>query len=178
MFWKVLIWTHTIRKVTKKKYKILIVSLYIDDLIYIKNDRNTCDDCKNSMMLEFNMSDLGRIRYFLGVEVIQNLDGIFVLRKYAHEILARSKMDKSSLVQNPIVWKTKLTKDGTETKIDETLFKQVVGSLMYLTATWPNLMYGESLISRFMSCPTESHWIAAKRILRYVKKYFWFYIFN
>jgi len=89
--------------VTKKKYKILIVSLYIDDLIYIKNDRNTCDDCKNSMMLEFNMSDLGRIRYFLGVEVIQNLDGIFVLRKYAHEILARSKMDKSSLVQNPIV---------------------------------------------------------------------------
>jgi len=55
------------------------------------------------MMLEFNMSDLGRIRYFLGVEVIQNLDGIFVLRKYAHEILARSKMDKSSLVQNPIV---------------------------------------------------------------------------
>lgn len=62
-----------------------------------------------------------------------------------------------------------MSKDEAGTKVDETLFKQVVGSLMYLTATRPDLMYGVSLISGFMSCPTESHWLAAKRILRYLK---------
>jgi len=78
-------------------------------------------------------------------------------RKYAREILARFGMDRSNSVQNPIVPGTKLTKDEVGTKVDETLFKQVVGSLMYLTATRPDLMYGVSLISRFMSYPIESH---------------------
>jgi len=78
-------------------------------------------------------------------------------------------MENCNAVKNPIVPGTKLSKDDTETKVDATLFKQVVGSLMYLTATRPDLMYGVSLISRFMSSPTESHWFAAKRILRYLK---------
>ena len=161
---------HTLFTKSKEVGKILIVSLYVDDLIYTGNDKSMFDDFKNSMMLEFDMTDLGRMRYFLGIEVIQSLDGIFVCqRKYAHEILGRFGMDKSNPVKNPIVPGTKLSKDEAGTKVDETLFKQVVGSLMYLTATRPDLMYGVSLISRFMSCPTESHWLAAKRILRYLK---------
>lgn len=161
---------HTLFTKSKEVGKILIVSLYVDDLIYTGNDKSMYDDFKNSMMLEFDMTDLGRMRYFLGIEVIQSLDGIFVCqRKYAHEILGRFGMDKSNPVKNPIVPGTKLSKDEAGTKVDETLFKQVVGSLMYLTATRPDLMYGVSLISRFMSCPTESHWLAAKRILRYLK---------
>ena len=94
------------------------------------------DDFKNSMMLEFDMTDLGRMRCFLEIEVVQSLDGIFVCqRKYAHEILGRFGMDKSNSVKNHIVPGTKLSKDEGGTKVDETLFKQVVGSLMYLTAT-------------------------------------------
>jgi len=62
-----------------------------------------------------------------------------------------------------------LSKDDAGTKIDATMFKQVVGNFMYLTVTRPDLMYGVSLISRFMYNPTESHWFAAKRILRYLK---------
>lgn len=72
-------------------------------------------------------------------------------------------------MKNPMVPGTKLSKDETGTKVDTTLFKQVVGSLMYLTATRPDLMYGVSVISRFMSRPTELHWLAAKRILRYLE---------
>ena len=129
-----------------------------------------CDGFKNSMKLEFDMFDLGRMRYFLGIEVLQRSCGIFICqRKYAHEILSRFGMEESNQVKNPIVSGTKLLKDDTGTKIDETLFKQVVGSLMYLTATRPDLMYAVSLISRFMSCPTESHWRTTNRILRYLK---------
>jgi hypothetical protein len=122
------------------------------------------------MMIEFDMSDLGRMRHFLGMEVLQNFDGIFICqRRYAREVLARFEMENNNSVKNPIVPGTKLSKDEGGTKVDATLFKQMVGSLMYLTITRPDLMYGVSLISRYMSRPTMSHWLAAKRILRYLK---------
>ncbi|XP_050918924.1 secreted RxLR effector protein 161-like [Lathyrus oleraceus] len=120
--------------------------------------------------MEFDMSDLGRMRHFLGMEVLQNSDGIFICqRRYAREVLARFEMENSNSVKNPIVPGTKLSKDEGGTKVDVTFFKQMVGSLMYLTITRPDLMYGISLISRYMSRPTMSHWLAAKRFLRYLK---------
>lgn len=150
--------------------KILIVSLYVDDLIFTGSDMNMCNEFKRSMMLEFDMSDLGKMRHFLGIEVLQNSNGIFICqRRYAREVLVRFEMASSNPVKNPIVPGTKLSKDEGGTKVDATLFKQAVGSLMYLTVTRPDLMYVVSLISRYMSRPTMSHWLAAKRILRYVK---------
>jgi len=121
-------------------------------------------------MREFDMSDLGRMKYFLGIEVIQNEAGIFICqRRYAREILKRFGMENSNSVKNPIVPETRLSKYETGDEVDATMFKQAVGSLMYLTATRPDLMYGVSLISRFMGNPKSSHWLAAKRILRYIK---------
>lgn len=128
------------------------------------------DEFKSSMMLEFDMSDLGKMRYVLGIEVIQNAEGIFMCqRRYAREILSRFEMENSNSVLNPIVPGTKLSKDDDGTNVDATLFKQLVGSLMYLTTTRPDLMYGVSLISRFMACPKESYWRVGKKILRYLR---------
>jgi len=122
------------------------------------------------MQLEFDMTDLGRMRYFLGIEVIQSDVGIFICqRRYAREMLARFNMTKCNPVRNPIVPGTALSKDDEGTSVDATKFKQVVGSLMYLTVTRPDLMFGVSLISRYMATPKASHWAATKRILRYVK---------
>ncbi|GJY65031.1 retrovirus-related pol polyprotein from transposon TNT 1-94 [Tanacetum coccineum] len=154
---------HTLFTKSKEGGKLLIVSVYVDDLIYTGNDKSMCDEFKSSMMLEFDMSDLGKMRYFLG-------NGIFVCqRKYACEVLARFDMGNSNPVLNPIVPGTRLVKDEHGTKVDVTLFKKMVGSLMYLTTTRPDLMYGVSLISRYVGCPTESHWRAGKRLLRYLK---------
>lgn len=150
--------------------KILIISLYVDDLIFTGSDLSMCHEFKNAMMMEFDMSDLGRMKHFLGVEVLQNSNGIFICqRRYAREVLTRFEMASSNAVKNPIVPGTKLSKDEGGTKVDITLFKQLVGSLMYLTVTRPDLMYGVSLLSRYMSRPTMSHWLVAKRILRYLK---------
>jgi hypothetical protein len=103
---------------------------------------------KNSMMSAFDMTDLGRMRFFLGIEVLQRTDGIFISqRKYAHEILERFKMDQCNSVHNPAVPGFKLTKDEEGIKVDSTLYKQIVGSLMYLTATRPDFMFIVSLIS-------------------------------
>lgn len=153
-----------------KEGKILLVSLYVDDLIFTGNDKSMFDEFKKSMMLEFDMSDLGKMKHFLGVEVKQCADGIFICQKrYAREVLARFDMESANAVKNPIVPGTRLSKNEGGVRVDETLFKQVVGSLMYLTVTRPDLMYSVSLISRFMSSPTMSHWLTAKRILRYLK---------
>ena len=160
---------HTLFKKSKGG-KLLIVSLYVDDLIFTGNDKSMCDEFKNSMMSEFDMSDLGKMKHFLGVEVKQCAGGIFICqRRYAKEVLARFGMEDSSAVKNPIVPGTKLRKDEGGVAVDETLYKQVVGSLMYLTVTRPDMMFGVSLISRFMARPTMAHWLAAKRILRYLK---------
>ncbi|XP_019054852.1 PREDICTED: uncharacterized protein LOC109115361 [Nelumbo nucifera] len=127
-------------------------------------------DFKNSMMKVFYMTNLGRMRFFLGIEVLQKSDGIFICqRRYATEVLKRFGMFESKSVSSPIVPGFKMSRDDHGVIVDETYFKQMVGSLMYLTATRPDIMFSVSLISRYMAKPTELHLQAAKRILRYLK---------
>ncbi|KAL6311202.1 hypothetical protein AAG906_000351 [Vitis piasezkii] len=97
-------------------------------------------------------------------------NGIFInQKKYTQEVLERFSMDKCNPVHNPMVPGFKLTKNGDGVRVDSTFYKKIVGSLMYLTATRPDVMFVVSLISRFMDCPTELHLQSAKRILRYLK---------
>lgn len=116
------------------------------------------------------MSDMGKMKYFLGLEVIQFDGGIFVSqKKYVKEVLKRFGMEESNPVLNPIIPGFKIHKDDEGVKVDGSFYKQLVGSMMYLTATRPDVMYAVSLISRYMAKPTELHLAAAKRILRYLK---------
>ena len=146
------------------------VCLYVDDLIYTGNDRAMFENFKKSMMSEFEMSDLGMLHYFLGIEVVQSATGIFISqKKYVREILDRFQMKNCNSVNTPTEFGLKLNKDHEGKKVDGTLYKQIVGSLMYLTATRPDIMYSVSLISRYMENPTEMHLLATKRILRYLQ---------
>ena len=125
---------------------------------------------KSSMLREFDMSDLGKMRFFLGIEVLQKSDGIYIYqRKYALEILRRFGMMESNPVGSPIVPGFKISRDENGDFVDETYYKQLVGSLMYLTATRPDMMFVTCLISRYMAKPMEIHLQAAKRALRYLK---------
>ncbi|XP_057850758.1 uncharacterized mitochondrial protein AtMg00810-like [Cryptomeria japonica] len=124
---------------------------------------------KAAMMKEFEMTDLGLMKYFLGIEVKQSADGIFISQsKYASDVLKRFNMLNCKPSPTPVVIGLKLNKDDGSSLVDPRLFKRLVGSLMYLTATRPDIMYGVSLISRFMESPKDSHLQIGKRILRYV----------
>ena len=148
----------------------LIVCLYVDDLIYTGNNTAMFESFKKSMMVEFEMSDLGMLHYFLGIEVVQSANGIFISqKKYVQDVLDRFQMKDCNPVSTPTKFGLKLNKDHEGKKVDSTLYKQIVGSLMYLTATRPDIMYSVSLISRYMENPTEIHLLAAKRILRYLQ---------
>ena len=161
---------HTLFTKRSKEGKILIVSVYVDDLIYTGDDEKMMSSFKFSMMRVFEMTDLGKMKFCLGIEVLQQPNGIFICqRKYALEVLKRFGILESHEVNSLIVPGSKLSKDVDGVAIDESYYKQIVGSLMYLTATRPDIMYSVSLISRYMAKPTELHLQAAKRILRYLK---------
>ena len=99
------------------------------------------------------------MKFFLGIEVQQSESGIFISQyKYASEVLKIFNMSNCKTAPTPVITCLKLSKDDEGSTVDPMLFKRLVGSLMYLTATRTNIMYGVSLISRFMESPKDSHW--------------------
>ncbi|GKU93614.1 hypothetical protein SLEP1_g7191 [Rubroshorea leprosula] len=149
---------------------ILLLCLYVDDLIFTGNNPTMIEDFKKSMMGEFEMIDLGLMSYFLGMEVVQRKDGIFICQKrYAIELLKKFHMQNCNCVRTPMEVGTRLSKNGEGAPVDSTYFKQIVGSLRYLTCTRPDISYGVGLISRFLENLQQSHMQVAKKIMRYLK---------
>ena len=121
------------------------------------------------MKNEFEITDLGVLKYFLGIELKEMHGDIFISQeKYARHILERFKMQNSKAAPTPTVVGMKLNKEDCSKSVYPTLYKSMVEILMYLTTTWPNMMHVVSLISKFMETPKDSHWQAGKRIIRYV----------
>ncbi|KAA0059661.1 Retrovirus-related Pol polyprotein from transposon TNT 1-94 [Cucumis melo var. makuwa] len=149
---------------------ILIVSLYVDDLLVTGNNVDHIQNFKWKMMKMFKMTDLGLMSYFLGIEIKQRQGEVFICqKKYAKEILKKFKMDESKVVSTPMNQKEKLCKQDGAEKVDEGYFMSLIGCLMYLTATRPDILNVVSILSRFMHCASELHLKAAKRVIRYVK---------
>ena len=150
--------------------KFLIVSLYVDDMLVTGSDEMQISNFKSEMERVFEMSDLGLMTYFLGIEIHQDKEGNFISQqKYARDILKKFKMESCKAVATPLVANEKLSKENGGARIDESVYRSLIGSLLYLTITRRDLMFAASLLSRFMQAPGENHMVAAKRVLRYVK---------
>ncbi|KAL0403672.1 UNVERIFIED_CONTAM: Retrovirus-related Pol polyprotein from transposon RE1 [Sesamum radiatum] len=148
----------------------LIVSLYVDDLIYTGNNEKMIHDFKEDMMKTFEMSDLGLMHFFLGIEINQEKEGIFICqKKYTETLLKKFKMESCKTVTTPLVTGEKYKKEDGSEKVDGSIYRSLIGSLLYLTATRPDIMFATSLLSRFMQSPSQVHYGAAKRILRYLQ---------
>ncbi|XP_015166475.1 uncharacterized mitochondrial protein AtMg00810-like [Solanum tuberosum] len=118
----------------------------------------------------FEMTDLGVMKYFLGMEVLQSSDGIFICQqKYISDILNRFKMQDCKPVSTPISTGVKLGKDEDSEKVDDSMYRSLIGSLLYLTASRPDILFVVSLLSRFMHSPRDTYFTEAKRVLRYIK---------
>ncbi|XP_057444683.1 secreted RxLR effector protein 161-like [Lotus japonicus] len=125
---------------------------------------------KEDMMKTFEMTDLGLMSYFLGIEVSQRNDGLFISqKKYTEGLLKKFKMYDCKPVSTPLVINEKLHKDDGAPEADASRYKSLIGSLLYLTVTRPDIMYATSLLARFMQSPSKIHFGAGKRILRYLQ---------
>nr|GEV06599.1 hypothetical protein [Tanacetum cinerariifolium] len=116
------------------------------------------------------MSMIGKMSFFLGLQISQSPRGIFLNQsKYAYEVIKKYGMLTSDFVDTPMVEKNKLDKDLQDTPIDATLYHGMIGSLVYLTSSRPDLIYAVCLCARYQAKPTEKHLNAVKRIFRYLK---------
>jgi hypothetical protein len=121
-------------------------------MIYTRNLELT--SFKDAMQSEFEMTDLGIMKYFWGIEVDQSTKDVFVFRqKYATDIIKRFLMEDCNLAETPIPLGTKLSKKDEGLTMDSTLYKSLVDILSYLTTTRPDIMYAVNLVSRFMESP-------------------------
>lgn len=120
----------------------VIICLYVDDLLVIGNNLKEIDDFKFDMMFEFEMIDLGRLSYFLGIEFTNaSTRTILHQKKYALEILKRFNMTNCNLVVTPMDANAKLMKGNDDESVNNTLFKQIVGSLRYLRNRRPSIFF-------------------------------------
>ncbi|KAK2973953.1 hypothetical protein RJ640_027582 [Escallonia rubra] len=128
------------------------------------------EEFKEEMAREFEMTNIGLMSYYLGIEVRQREDDIFISQDaYAKVILKRYGMVYCKPVKTPVECEVKLSKHGEGDKIHPTFSKSLVGSLRYLTCTRPDILFDVGLMSRYMEAPTTSHLKVAKKILRYIK---------
>eukprot|EP00253_Pinus_taeda_P019402 PITA_19402 len=140
--------------------KIFIIVLYVDYLIFKRSDDFVITHFKQVMKNEFEMTDLGLLRCFLGIEVKQTENGIFFSQaKYVGDILERFKMQNSKPAPTPTIMGLKLSKEDCSNNVNPTLYKSMIGSLMYLTATKPDIMYAMNSVARFMETPNETYWL-------------------
>nr|CAN61640.1 hypothetical protein VITISV_021909 [Vitis vinifera] len=143
--------------------------LYVDDMIITGSTPSLVHTFITRLSNEFSMKDLGDLHYFLGVEVQANEKGLFLSQtKYALDLLQRASMIDAKPISTPFVVGQHLSAEGTLFS-DPTLFRSLAGALQYLTITRPDLSFSVNSIFQFMHAPTEDHFRALKRILRYVK---------
>ena len=153
-----------------KNSKFILVQIYVDDIIFGATDESLCKDFSNLMQKEFEMSLMGELKFFLGLQVKQTLDEIYIHQtKYTNELLKKFKLDDCKTMSTPMHPSSTLRLDDKDKKVDEKVYRGMIGSLLYLTASRPDIMFSVCLCARFQSDPRESHLIAVKRIFRYLK---------
>jgi hypothetical protein len=145
---------------TKKVGSHLIISvLYVDDLILTGSDSKLLNHVKTNLKKKFEMTDLGFFHYFLGLQVLQTNEGIFISQsKYACDLLHRLHMEYCKSSPSSFQFGLKLVSTYTSPKVDSTLYRQLVGSLLYMTHTYPDISFVIGVVSWYMKTPHESHW--------------------
>ncbi|GJT85998.1 putative ribonuclease H-like domain-containing protein [Tanacetum coccineum] len=154
----------------KDKHDIILVQVYVDDIIFGSTKKSWCDEFEALMKSRFQMSSMGELNFFLGLQVKQKPDGIFISQdKYVAEILKKFDFASVKTASTPIETQKPLVKDEEASDVDVHLYRSMIGSLMYVTASRPDIMFAVCACSRFQVTPKTSHLSAVKRIFRYLK---------
>ncbi|KAJ9565985.1 hypothetical protein OSB04_001951 [Centaurea solstitialis] len=148
----------------------IIIAVYVDDLFVTGTSLEFINQFKRRMASQFEMSDLGELTCYLGIEVTQDTDCVKVKQEcFAKKILKVAGMQDCNPTQCPIEPGLKLTKAADEPEVEATHYRKLVGCLRYLVHTRPDLAYSVGVVSRYMQSPRESHARAIKQILRYLR---------
>lgn len=150
--------------------KVTCLLIYVDDMIITGNDTAEIEKLRSNLFQEFQMKDLGALKYFLGIENLGSEKGIFLRqKKYVLDLLTETGLLDCKPAETPMVQNHGLKmEEGTQTT-DKERYQWLVGKLIYLAHTRPDIAYALGVISQFMHKPQEEHMNAAIRIFRYLK---------
>ncbi|GJY92931.1 retrovirus-related pol polyprotein from transposon TNT 1-94 [Tanacetum coccineum] len=150
--------------------ELILVQIYVDDIIFAASTPELCDLFAKIMCSKFKMSMMGKISFFLGLQISQSPRGIFINQsKYALESLKKYGYESCDPVDTPMVEKSKLDEDKEGKAVDPSHYRGMIGTLLYLTASRPDLQFAICMCARYQARPTEKHLNAVKRIFRYLK---------
>ncbi|GJV95869.1 putative ribonuclease H-like domain-containing protein [Tanacetum coccineum] len=156
--------------IKKQKGDILLIQVYVDDIIFGSTNKELCTAFEKLMKDKFQMSSMGELTFCLGLQVTQKEDGIFISQdKYVTEILKKFNYTDVKSASTPVDLEKPLVKDRDAYDIDVHLYRSMIGSLMYLTASRPYIMFAVCACARFQVAPKTSNLLAIKRIFRYLK---------
>ncbi|GJW54255.1 putative ribonuclease H-like domain-containing protein [Tanacetum coccineum] len=156
--------------IKRHKDDILLVQVYVDDIIFGSTKKELSTEFEKLMHDKFQMSSMGELTFFLGLQVQQKSDEIFISQdKYVAEILKKFDFATVKIASTPIETNKALVKDEEAEAIDVHLYRSMIGSLMYLTASRPDIMFVLCTSARFQVTPKTSHLHVMKRIFRYLK---------
>nr|GEW06511.1 integrase, catalytic region, zinc finger, CCHC-type, peptidase aspartic, catalytic [Tanacetum cinerariifolium] len=149
---------------------LLQVKIYFDDIIFAASTRELCDIFAKIMCSKFKMSMMGKISFFLGLQISQSPKGIFINQsKYALESLRKYDFESCDPLDTPMVEKSKLDKDKEGKAVDPSHYCGMIGTLLYLTTSIPDLQFAICMCARYQARPTEKHLHVVKRIFRYLR---------
>lgn len=150
--------------------KMAVLIVYVDDIVLTGDDKEEIPRIKNVLTKEFEIKDLGNLKYFLGMEIARSKKGIFVSqRKYVLDLLKDTAMLDCKPADTPMDSTTKLGSIQDSAPIEKGRYQRLVGKLIYLSHTRPDIAFSVSVVSQYMNNPTEEHMTTVQRILRYLK---------
>ncbi|GKD82791.1 putative ribonuclease H-like domain-containing protein [Tanacetum coccineum] len=156
--------------IKRHKDDILLVQVYVDDIIFGSTKKEMSIEFEKLMRDKFQMSSMGELSFFLGLQVKQKSDGIFISQdKYVAEILKKFDFALIKTASTPMETNKALIKDEEAEDVDVYLYRSMIGSLMYLTASRPDIMFAVYACARFQVTPKTSHFNAIRKIFRYLK---------
>ncbi|KAG8484431.1 hypothetical protein CXB51_022868 [Gossypium anomalum] len=149
--------------------QLLFVLVYVDDIIVTGNNSEVIDGFIRKLDAQFSLKDLGRLNYFLGIEVQYTSTGVSLnQRKYISDLLRKASMEKSNAAPTPMVTTAQLSAHTGTPVADAHLYRSLVGALQYVVITRPDIAYAVNKVCQFMHQPQDIHFRAVKRILRYL----------
>ena len=156
--------------IKKEDGELIVAQVYVDDIIFGSTKDELAHGFSKLMQVEFKMSMIRELTHFLGWQIRQLDSGIFLSQsKYAKNLVKKFGLESASSVRTPMSPNVKLTVDLLGKSIDSSLYRSMISSFLYLTASRLDISYSVEVCARYQANPKESHMTASKRIIKYVK---------
>ncbi|KAE8698982.1 ABC transporter G family member 7 [Hibiscus syriacus] len=156
--------------IRQEDHEVVYMVVYVDDILITCSSQLEVDRIVHALHEKFSLKDLGQLKYFLGIEVHRSNNGLFLSqKKFITELLHKNQMSSVNSTSTPMATTTKLSKNDGEVLNKPQQYRSAVGALQYIFHTRPDISFAVNKVAKFLQEPIEVHWLAVKRILRYLR---------